>query len=224
MTLRHPLATALLLLALVALAAMHTSTPSRAPSLTVTYYAIATPDTGFRVINPDRSSADPIVRALVETPDRVAVFEIRDRLPVSERFLWRPPIRPVGPRIEPTVDPGWPTPMLHAARHAVIDDLAAHPPHAPLAQRLRLAPDGGLRPHWPSILWNLCVWTLIALMAWSLRWIPPTLSRRRAKRRSRLLASGFCPGCRYPIPADSARCPECGEVFSPDRNGSSDPA
>lgn len=224
MTLRHPLATALLLLALFTLAAIHTSTPSRAPSLAVTCYAIATPDKGFRVINPDRSSADPIVRALVETPGDVAAFEIRDRLPVSERFLWRPLIRPTGPRIETVVDPGWPATTLHAAQQAVIDDLAAHPPHAPLARQLRLAPDGGPRPHGPSILWNLCVWTLIALTAWSLGWIPPTLSRWRAKRRSRVLASGFCPGCRYPIPADSSRCPECGEVFSPGRNGSSDPA
>jgi hypothetical protein len=61
--------------------------------------------------------------------------------------------------------------------------------------------------------------TLAAIVACafvcSLRWIPESLQRFRARR---LLSRGLCPSCRYSLAGlETGVCPECGTPIHPDR-------
>lgn len=73
-----------------------------------------------------------------------------------------------------------------------------------------------LRIHWPALFLEFAcaasLGSLIALGASGIR----DISRAQRIRR------GECPNCRYPAPANSAHCPECGEAV-PGSDGSSPP-
>jgi hypothetical protein len=211
---RHPLVTILLILVLAGLIVFLPQSHSFRGAVTATFFVIGTPD-GFLVINPDRASTDQIVRAITETPGEVAAFSIHDPPRPRDYILWRNPVRPTGFRMKTQVDPGWPPQRTREARDAVIDELAATMLHLRAEQiaQLRRAPQGETRWDGYAIAWNLAVWSTIALTVCSLGWIPASLTRRRCARRARLFLIGICPGCRYPVPPNSDRCPECGLEF-----------
>ncbi|MBM4108893.1 MAG: zinc ribbon domain-containing protein [Phycisphaerae bacterium] len=208
---RHPLTTTLLALALVRLLADPAS-PRRVfrPPAMPQLWVLAG-DAGLTVLDPARDSMDRAIRALVQTPIEIAAFQ-PDWPAVNDWRMWRAPRRPTGPRIVTLVDPGWSEARLSAARSAVVDHLLATGRLGEdVAPALRLGPGGTRAWHPPSVLWNLGVWSLVGLWAWSLGWVPGSMRRWRTRRRQARLASGLCPGCRYPIPPRASRCPECGE-------------
>jgi hypothetical protein len=64
---------------------------------------------------------------------------------------------------------------------------------------------------WSGYLHNTAALAAFILFVLSLRWIPDTRRRLRAKRRDRALARGLCPSCGYSIKdLPAGPCPECG--------------
>lgn len=209
---RHPLTSTLLALALTLLLADTGRPPRRIlrPATMPQLWVVAH-DGVLTVLDPGRDSMDRITRTLFQTPAEIAAFQPEWPV-VNDWRLWRTPRRPTTPRLVVAVDPGWNADQLASARSAVIEHLVATGRVGDeVAEALRTDPGGRWGWHGTSILWNLGIWTLVVLVAWSLGWVPVLLGRWRDRRLRARLMSGLCPGCRYPMPPGAVRCPECGE-------------
>ncbi len=68
-----------------------------------------------------------------------------------------------------------------------------------------------IRPLWSGYLYNTASLVLVVLFALSLSWIPGAPAYLASTRRARRLARGECPKCRYSVMGlKEPMCPECG--------------